>query len=158
MTNNEQKKDQQRSDLKDSPRSDLGNEKISIEDFAKLNIKIGKILSAEKIPEADKLIKFTVDVGLKPSASSADGSPDHSATPNGLGEERDVRQILSGIATHYPDPSVLVGKQVPVLTNLAPRVIRGHESQGMILYAVGEGENFTTVEPAKEVPLGTPLK
>jgi len=120
------------------PRSDLGavsEEKISIEDFAKLKIKIGKILSAEKVPEADKLIKFMIDLG--------EGTP---------------RQILSGIAMHYPDPSVLVGKSVPVLSNLAPRVIRGHESQGMILYAVGEGEHFTTVEPAKEIPVGTPLK
>lgn len=118
----------------------MNEEKISIEDFAKLSIKIGKILSAEKIPEADKLIKFMVDLG-----------------------EETPRQILSGIATHYPDPSVLVGKQVPVLSNLAPRIIRGYESQGMILYAVGlpgqgEGEHFTTVEPAKEVPPGTPLK
>ena len=127
----------------EEPRSDLGavsEEKISIDDFAKLKIKIGKILSAEKVPEADKLIKFMVDLG--------EGSP---------------RQILSGIAMHYPDPSVLVGKQVPVLSNLASRVIRGHESQGMILYAVGlpgqgEGEHFTTVEPAKEIPVGTPLK
>ncbi|MDO8572740.1 MAG: hypothetical protein Q7S11_03160 [bacterium] len=141
MTDGENKKlEEQRfdlstaqADLKNSPRSDLGM--VSIEDFAKLKIKIGKILSAEKVPDADKLIKFTVDLG--------EGSP---------------RQILSGIAMHYPDPSVLVGKQVPVLTNLAPRVIRGHESQGMILYAVGEGEHFTTVEPAKEVPVGTPLK
>lgn len=113
----------------------MNEEKISIEDFAKLNIKIGKIISAEKVPEADKLIKFTVDVG-----------------------EEAPRQILSGIAMHYPDPSVLVGKCVPVLANLLPRMIRGYESQGMILYAVGGGDNFTTVEPAKEVPVGTPLK
>lgn len=152
----------------------MNEEKISIDDFAKLKIKIGKILSAEKVPEADKLIKFTVDVGLKPSAPSADGSPDHSPTANGLGlnltaqdrptaesglgEERDIRQILSGIAMHYPDPSVLVGKSVPVIVNLLPRMIRGYESQGMILYAVGEGENFTTVEPGKGVPPGTPIK
>lgn len=128
------KSEEPRSDLKAGTlRSDLGV--ISIDDFAKLKIKIGKILSAEKVPEADKLIKFMIDLG--------EGSP---------------RQILSGIAMHYPDPSVLVGKQVPVLSNLAPRMIRGHESQGMILYAVGEGEHFTTVEPAKEVPAGTPLK
>lgn len=135
VTETENKKsEEQRSDLKaGTPRSDLGV--ISIDDFAKLKIKIGKILSAEKVPEADKLIKFMVDIG-----------------------EEAPRQILSGIAMHYPDPAVLVGKQVPVLTNLAPRVIRGHESQGMILYAVGEGENFTTVEPGKEIPPGTPIK
>lgn len=109
-------------------------ETISIDDFAKLKIKIGKIISAEKIPEADKLIKLMVDVG-----------------------EETPRQILSGIAMHYPDPSVLVGKQVPVLSNLAPRVIRGHESQGMILYAVSENA-LTTLEPGDIVLPGTPVK
>ena len=64
-----------------------------------------------------------------------------------LGTE--TRQILSGVRMHYPDPSVLVGKQVPVVMNLAPRTIRGLESNGMILYAVGEGEDFTTLEPLK---------
>ena len=112
----------------------MNEEKISIEDFAKLKIKVGTILSAEKIPDADRLIKFSVDLG-----------------------EESPRQILSGIAIHYPDPSVLVGKQVPVIANLAPRVILGHESQGMILYAVGE--NFlTTISPASLAENGTEIK
>lgn len=112
----------------------MNEEIISIEDFAKVKIKIGTILSAEKVPDTDKLIKFMVDAG--------EGTP---------------RQILSGIATHYPDPSVLVGKKVPVLVNLAPRVIRGHESQGMILYAVHE--NFlTTLSPTSDVPNGTEIR
>lgn len=105
---------------------------ITIDDFSKLDIRVGKILSAEKIPEADRLIKFSVDLG-----------------------EETPRQILSGIAEHYPDPSVLVGKMVPVISNLAPRTIRGYESNGMIMYAVGEGENFTTLEPGKEITPGT---
>jgi len=73
-----------------------------------------------------------------------------------LGEEN-PRQILSGIAMHYEDPSVLVGKQVPVLANLPTRTIRGLESQGMVLYAVGE-EILTTVTPDREIPNGTPLQ
>lgn len=109
-------------------------EKISIDDFAKVKIKIGKILSAEKVPEADKLIKFTVDVG-----------------------EDTPRQILSGIALHYPDPALLVGKSVPVIVNLAPRTIRGLESNGMILYAVGEN-TLTTLEPGSDTLPGTPVK
>ncbi len=112
----------------------MNEEKISIEDFAKIKIKIGTIVSAEKVPDADKLIKFTVDLG-----------------------EETPRQILSGIAIYYSDPSILVGKQVPVIANLAPRVIRGHESQGMILYAVGE--NFlTTISPASLAENGTEIK
>lgn len=110
------------------------DEIISIEDFAKIKIRVGKILSAEKVPDTDKLVRFTVDLG-----------------------DKEPRQILSGIAAHYPDPSILVGKSVPVVANLAPRVIRGHESRGMILYAVGEGL-LTTVSPAVDVPSGTAIK
>lgn len=107
---------------------------ITFDEFKKAEIKIGTILSAEKVPEADKLIKLMINLG-----------------------EENPRQILSGIAEHYPEPSVLVGKQVPVLVNLPTRTIRGLESQGMVLYAVGEGF-LTTVEPSREIPNGTPLQ
>jgi len=107
---------------------------INYDDFAKLNIKVGKILSAEKVPEADKLIKFSVDVG-----------------------EEEERTIVSGIAEHFPDPGVLVGKSVPVLVNLAPRTIRGVESQGMILYVVGE-DTLSILEPVSETIPGTSVK
>src|SRR3989344_9234936 len=110
---------------------------ITFDEFKKAEIKIGTILSAEKVPDADKLIKLIINLGLNPSVPSTEGSPDHSSATNGLGEEQDIRQILSGIAMHYEDPSVLVGKQVPVLANLPTRTIRGLESQGMVLYAVG---------------------
>lgn len=130
---------------------------ITFDEFKKAEIKIGTILSAEKIPEADKLIKLMIDLGFKPPVQNADGSSDHAIEPNGLAAEKDIRQILSGIAEHYPDPSVLVGKQVPVLANLPVRTIRGFESQGMVLYAVGEGF-LTTVEPGREIPPGTPVQ
>lgn len=107
---------------------------IEFEDFTKLDIRIGTITSAEKVPEADRLLKFTVDVG-----------------------EESERQIVSGIAEHFPEPEVIIGRQVPVLINLEPRKIRGVESQGMILYAVGE-DLLTTMTPSEEVPNGTPLK
>lgn len=107
---------------------------ITIDDLAKIELKIGTIISAEAVPDADKLICFMIDIGTE------------------------TRQILSGVRMHYPDPSVLVGKQVPVVVNLAPRTIRGLESNGMILYAVGEGEDFTTLEPLKKVPSGTTIR
>lgn len=107
---------------------------ITFDEFKKAEIKIGTILSAEKVPDTDKLIRLMVNVG-----------------------EDAPRQILSGIALHFPDPLVLVGKQVPVLTNLPTRTIRGFESQGMILYAVG-GEFLVTVSPSQEIPNGTPLQ
>mgnify|MGYP001590866759 FL=1 len=104
---------------------------ITFDEFKKAEIKIGTILLAEKVPEADRLLKLMINIG-----------------------EENPRQILSGIAEYYPDPTVLVGKQVPVLANLPPRTIRGIESQGMVLYAVGEGF-LTTIEPSREIPVGT---
>lgn len=96
---------------------------INFEDFTKLDIKIGEIKSAKKVQGADKLLQFSVDLG-----------------------EESERVIVSGIAEHYKEPQDLVGKQVPVLINLEPRIIRGVESNGMILYVVGE-DFLTTLEP-----------
>jgi len=138
---------------------------ITFDEFKKADIKIGTILSAEKVPEADKLIKLMIDLGVKPKAVSlvalaseilpeGEGAP---VAPEEVAPEKDIRQILSGIAMHYPDPSVLVGKQVPVLANLPTRTIRGHESQGMVLYAVGE-DFLITVEPSREIPNGTDVQ
>ncbi len=107
---------------------------MTFDEFKKAEIKIGTILSAENVPDTDKLLRLIINLG-----------------------EENPRQILSGIAEHYPDPSILVGKQVPVLANLPPRTIRGLESQGMALYAVGDGF-LTTLEPAREVPPGTPVQ
>ncbi len=107
---------------------------ISFEEFKKAEIKIGTILSAEKVADTDKLLKLMINLG-----------------------EEAPRQILSGIAMYYPDPSVLVGKQVPVLANLPTRTIRGLESQGMVLYAVGEGF-LATLESSREIPPGTPVQ
>ncbi len=107
---------------------------ITFDEFKKAEIKIGTILSVEKVPDADRLLKFMINIG-----------------------EEVPRQILSGIAEYYPDPSVLVGKQVPVLANLPTRLIRGLESQGMVLYAVGDGF-LTTVEASREIPPGTPMQ
>jgi len=133
---------------------------ITFDEFKKAEIRIGTILSAEKVPEADRLLKLMINLGRKKVAPQpivvAEGevSPE---VPEEVKVEDDIRQILSGIAEHYPDPQVLVGRQVPVLANLPTRTIRGYESQGMVLYAVGEGF-LTTVEPGREVPNGTPVQ
>ncbi len=108
--------------------------KISIDDVKKLEIKIGTILEAVAVPDADKLVMYKVDLG-----------------------EANPRTILSGVRQYFPDISVLVGKQVPVITNLAPRAIRGIESNGMILYVTSDPENFTTLEPGKKVMPGTSI-
>jgi len=105
-------------------------EQITIDDFAKIEIKIGTILEAERVPETDKLIKCTVDFG-----------------------EEESRIIVSGIAD-LRNAEDLVGKQLPYITNLAPRTIKGVESNGMLL-AVGGGESFALLHPDVVVPAGT---
>ena len=136
---------------------------ISIEDFSKVEMKAGKILSAEKIPDTDKLLKLQVDFGVKAPAAQAGAS----AVP-GVSEgiipaspiiapapERDIRQIISGISQWFPDPSVLAGRICMFVTNLEPRVIRGYESKGMILALSTPGGAFSLLEPNNKIPEGT---
>lgn len=108
-------------------------EKIDYETFSKIEVKIGTVKAAEIVPDADRLLKLTVDVG-----------------------EEEMRQIVSGIRAFVADPEELVGRQFPFVTNLAPRKIRGLESNGMI-YAAGDEDTFTFLSPTKEVPPGTEL-
>lgn len=119
----------------------IPDKKISYEDFSKIEIKAGKILSAEKIPETDKLLKLSVDFS--------------EATP---------RQIVSGISMYFSDPSVLVGKTCMFVTNLEPRMIKGFESNGM-LFALSTPAtlenptgNFSLLEPNTSIPAGTKAK
>lgn len=109
-------------------------EKINYDDFVKVEISLGTILSVEVVPDADKLLKLEVDLG-----------------------EETPRQILSGIREYFEDPQTLVGKQCPFVTNLAPRTIRGLESNGMILAANTE-EAFTLLHPNIPLKNGTKLK
>lgn len=108
---------------------------VSIDDFRKLDLKIGRITAAERIEGSEKLLKLMVDLG-DPSA----GGP---------------RQIIAGIAKFY-DPESLVGKQVPVLANLEPRTLMGLESQGMIICVDDEGKP-ALLGPEHDVPIGARL-
>ena len=107
-------------------------DKISFDDFDKLDIRIGTILKAEKIEGADKLLKLSVD----------------------LGEEK--RTLIAGIAQDY-NPEELEGKQIPILTNLEPKAIKGIESRGMIL-AVDIDNKATLIHPDKEIPNGSKVR
>ncbi len=107
---------------------------ISIKDFKKLEIKIGQILSAEKIEGTDKLLKLSVDLG-----------------------EESPRQIISGISAFFPDPEALVGKKCAFASNLEPRNIKGFESQGMILAVSGESF-FSLLETNSDVTPGSAVK
>lgn len=129
----------------------MTKEKISIDDFSKIEVKIGTVRSAERVPETDKLLRLVVDFSPKPSQS--EGSADQPLTADAE-EERDVRQIVSGIAAYVSEPESLVGRQLAFVTNLAPRTLRGLESDGM-LFAVGSGDSFAFLTPDREVPPGT---
>lgn len=135
----------------------------SIEEFKAIEMRVGTILSAEKVEGADKLLRLMVDFGprVKPALEAHGGGVPHENAPSAkesevAPEERDIRQILSGIAQWY-HPEDLVGKQCPFVTNLAPRVIRGLESNGMIL-AVGVGESAVLLHPDKPVEPGSALR
>ena len=108
---------------------DPQKDETSFDDFMKMDIRLGKIISAEKVEKADKLLKLQVDTGL------------------------DQRTIVSGIAQHY-SPEEVVGKTVTVLMNLAPRKIRGVESQGMILMAENSEGELSFVSPEKAFEAG----
>jgi methionyl-tRNA synthetase len=119
---------------------------INYDDFKKVEIRAGKILSAEKIPDTDKLLKLSVDFAETVEATLEDGAKITKPTP---------RQIVSGISLYFPDPAVLVGKTCMFVTNLEPRTIKGFESNGM-LFAVSTADGaFSLLEPNSNIPAGT---
>ena len=107
---------------------------ISFDEFKKLDIRVGKIVAAEKIAESEKLVKLLVDLG-----------------------EEAPRQIIAGIGIAYPDASLLIGKEIPVIANLEPKTFLGHTSYGMILAADKEGLPML-LHPAEDVPPGSMVK
>jgi methionyl-tRNA synthetase len=108
---------------------------IDITDFTKVDLRVGEVLTAERIPKADKLLLLSVDVG-----------------------EEKPRTILAGIAEYYT-PEQLLGRKIAVVANLKPRKLRGHESQGMLLAAsVGEGGKPVIATFTEDVPNGARLK
>lgn len=113
----------------------MNNEsQVTFDDFAKLDIRIGEIIEAERIPDTDKLLKLKVNTGT--------------------GE---TRQIIAGIAEFFPDPKVLVNKKCPFLVNLEPRTIKGYESNGMIL-AIDTGDGFSLLVPDSDAPVGSIIR
>jgi methionine--tRNA ligase beta chain len=119
---------------------------ITYEEFKKVEIRAGKILSAEKIPNTDKLLKLMVDLGETVQNADESGVVIAKHAP---------RQIVSGIALYFPDPAILIGKTCMFVTNLEPRIIHGYESNGM-LFAVSNPEGgFSLLEPNETILPGT---
>ena len=108
-------------------------DEITFDEFSKMDLRVGTITAAEKIEKADKLLKLTVDTGI------------------------DVRTVVSGIAEHFK-PQEVIGQKVSILLNLAPRKIRGVESQGMILMAETEMGELAFVSPTKEIDAGNTIR
>jgi methionyl-tRNA synthetase len=107
--------------------------KITIDDFAKIELRVGVVKVAERVPKADKLLRLEIDIGTE------------------------VRQVLAGIAEAY-SPETLVGRKVVIVANLAPRKLRGMESNGMIVAASLEGGKPVLASFLEDVPVGARLK
>ncbi|HKZ77616.1 MAG TPA: methionine--tRNA ligase [Pyrinomonadaceae bacterium] len=108
---------------------------IDIGDFAKVDLRVGQVLSAERVPKSDKLLLMNIDIG-----------------------EEKPRQVLAGIAQYY-EPTNLLGRKVVVVANLKPRKLRGYESQGMVVAAsIGEEGRPVIATFTEEVPNGARLK
>ena len=117
---------------KTNPNANPMKEQISFEDFAKIDLRTATILEAEKVEKADKLLKFKVDTGV------------------------DVRTVVSGIAESFT-PEECIGKQVMILLNLAPRKIRGIESQGMLLLTTKPDGKLSFVTPDDKIENGVEI-
>jgi methionyl-tRNA synthetase len=107
---------------------------VTYDQFAPLDLRVALVLEAERVPKADRLLKLTLDTGL------------------------DRRTVLSGIAEHFA-PEEVVGRRVILLANLAPRAMRGIESQGMILMADNpETGTLAFVQPDGDLPVGSCIR
>jgi methionyl-tRNA synthetase len=115
------------------PAASIPDGKISIDDFAKVELRVAQVKSAERVKGADKLLRLEVDLGTE------------------------VRQLVAGIAEAYA-PETLIGRKVVVVANLAPRKLRGLESNGMIVAASPEGGKPVLASFLEDVPVGTRLK
>ena len=114
---------------------------ITFDDFAKIEITIGKILAIESVEGSEKLLKLSVDFGEK----NEDGTDK-------------PRQVVSGIAKYFPDFSALINTTHPFVTNLEPRTILGLESQAMILAASDKTTGaFSLLSVSESIPQGTKL-
>jgi methionyl-tRNA synthetase len=110
----------------------MTSEQISVEDFRKAILRVGKVIAAERIPKSTKLLKLQVDIGAE------------------------QRQIVAGIGTKYT-PEEMLGKRIVIVANLKPAKLMGVESQGMVL-AAGDQEVTALLTTIEDVPLGSKIK
>jgi methionyl-tRNA synthetase len=106
---------------------------VTFDEFTKMDIRVGTVLEAQKVPKANKLLQLKIDTGV------------------------DVRTVVSGIAEYF-EPEKIIGKQVSILINLEPRTIRGIDSQGMILMAEDTSGKLTFISPTENTENGLEIK
>ena len=106
---------------------------ITIDDFAKVQLKAGTIIAAEKVAKTKKLLKLTIDTGI------------------------DQRTVVSGIAEQY-EPEQIIGQRVSILVNLAPKNLKGIDSQGMILMAENHEGKLVFVSPVESIADGAEIR
>lgn len=129
---------------------------ISYEEFKKVEIRAGKILSAEKVPNTDKLLRLTVDFAeFENSEVKTENLEVQNLESVPAQKISKPRQIISGISAYFPDPNTLVGKTCMFVTNLEPRIIKGLESNGMILAVSNKEGGFSLLEPNSTILPGT---
>lgn len=112
----------------------MEEQQVDIEEFSKISLKVGQIVSAEKIEKSKKLIKLSINLG-----------------------EDAPRQVLAGVALHYT-PEVLVGRRVAVVANLKPASLMGHNSEGMVLAASSDNGTLRLVEISPDLPVGSEIR
>ena len=125
--------DSKKANLEEQQQAEPAKENITFDDFVKMDIRVGTILEAERVPKTDKLIKLKIDTGI------------------------DQRTVVSGIAVDHK-PEDIIGKQVSILINLQPRKIRGIESQGMILMAEDASGKLVFAIPEEKTSNGASIK
>ncbi|MEI8223975.1 MAG: hypothetical protein WCG20_02525 [bacterium] len=142
-------------------------EYITYEQFKKMDIRIGTIREIEPVEGTDKLLRCQIDFGVKKPSLDVIPESDSVLTDEELAklggvdevvEERDIRQIISGIREYYPDYESLIGKQVLYVVNLEPREIKGHTSHGMLMAVDGREGQPVFLVPDEPVEPGSKVR
>lgn len=142
-------------------------EYITYEQFKKMDIRIGTIREIEPVEGTDKLLRCQIDFGIKKPVVDVIPEADSVLTDEELAklggvdevvEERDMRQIISGIREYYPDYESLIGKQVLYVVNLEPREIKGHMSHGMLMAVDGREGQPVFLVPDEPVEPGSKVR
>lgn len=142
-------------------------EYITYEQFKKMDIRVGTIREIEPVEGTDKLLRCQIDFGIKKPVIDVIPEADSVLTDEELAklggvdevvEERDMRQIISGIREYYPDYESLIGKQVLYVVNLEPREIKGHMSHGMLMAVDGREGQPVFLVPDEPVEPGSKVR